>query len=234
MLMDATRHPGNGGAASSAPSPRLTLPHHSPASASATAGGKQPGPISAPISSGGAVSNVSGAPYPAPTVSQVPVLAANRTIAMKITASIRDKVHALGIGNALPLRLVWLWITCVQVVDDLGMTRTIKTSCRPGDLIKEVFNPLCQRSAEQISSRAREGRLRRLGADRGGGTMRKSDVTCPGCKSGYLRIELATRPGKQGEFRCRVCSHLLELFDGSREVAYRLTVQPSDLRPHPE
>jgi len=34
------------------------------------------------------------------------------------------------------------------------------------------------------------------------------------------------QPGKRGEFRCRVCNHLLELFDGSREVALRLTVVP--------
>jgi predicted Zn finger-like uncharacterized protein len=56
--------------------------------------------------------------------------------------------------------------------------------------------------------------------------MRKSDITCPKCKAGYRRIELATGPGKRGEFRCLVCNHLLELFDGSHEVAIRLTVQP--------
>jgi hypothetical protein len=58
----------------------------------------------------------------------------------------------------------------------------------------------------------------------------KSDVICPGCSAGYRRIELSTRPGKQGEFRCRVCNHLLELFDGSHEVAFRLTVQPAKYR----
>jgi len=57
--------------------------------------------------------------------------------------------------------------------------------------------------------------------------MRKSDMTCPECGAGYRRIELATRPGKQSEFRCRVCNHLLELFDGSCEVAIRLTVEPA-------
>jgi predicted Zn finger-like uncharacterized protein len=60
--------------------------------------------------------------------------------------------------------------------------------------------------------------------------MRKSDVTCPECRAGYRRIELATRPGKQGEFRCLVCDHVIELFDGSREVALRLTVQPAKYR----
>jgi hypothetical protein len=54
--------------------------------------------------------------------------------------------------------------------------------------------------------------------------MQKSDVTCPECSAGYRRIELATQPGKQGEFRCLVCDHLLEVFDGSREIALRLTV----------
>jgi hypothetical protein len=59
--------------------------------------------------------------------------------------------------------------------------------------------------------------------------MRKSDVTCPKCHAGYRRIEPATRPGKRGEFRCRVCDHLL-IFDGSREVALRLTVVPERVR----
>jgi predicted Zn finger-like uncharacterized protein len=60
--------------------------------------------------------------------------------------------------------------------------------------------------------------------------MRKSDVTCPECKAGYRRIELVTSPGTKGEFRCRICSHLLEFFDGSREVALRLTVPPEKYR----
>jgi hypothetical protein len=30
----------------------------------------------------------------------------------------------------------------------------------------------------------------------------------------------------QGEYRCLLCNHLLEVFDGSTEVAIRLTVQP--------
>jgi transposase-like protein len=60
--------------------------------------------------------------------------------------------------------------------------------------------------------------------------MRKSDVTCPKCHAGYRRIELATRPGMRGEFRCCVCDHLLERFDGSSEVALRLTVPPEKYR----
>lgn len=63
-------------------------------------------------------------------------------------------------------------------------------------------------------------------AKQDGISMRKSDVTCPNCRAGYRRIELLSRPGHRGEFRCLTCNHLLEVFDGSREVALRLTVQP--------
>jgi hypothetical protein len=60
--------------------------------------------------------------------------------------------------------------------------------------------------------------------------MRKSDVTCPKCNAGYRRVELMSRAGKTGEFRCLACNHLLEVFDGSHEVAIRLTVQPANRR----
>jgi predicted Zn finger-like uncharacterized protein len=56
--------------------------------------------------------------------------------------------------------------------------------------------------------------------------MRKSDLTCPGCNAGYRRIELVSIGGAKGEFRCLLCGHLLEVFDGSTEIALRLTVQP--------
>lgn len=56
--------------------------------------------------------------------------------------------------------------------------------------------------------------------------MKKSDIVCPKCHAGYRRIELASRPGAKGEFRCLLCDHVLEVFDGSTEVAIRLTVQP--------
>lgn len=56
--------------------------------------------------------------------------------------------------------------------------------------------------------------------------MRKSDVTCPKCHAGYRRIELASRPGAKGEFHCLLCGQVLEVFDGSTDVAIRLTVQP--------
>jgi transposase-like protein len=56
--------------------------------------------------------------------------------------------------------------------------------------------------------------------------MRKSDITCPNCNAGYRRIELTTRPGVKGEYRCLLCDQLLEVFDGITEIAIRLTVQP--------
>jgi hypothetical protein len=62
--------------------------------------------------------------------------------------------------------------------------------------------------------------------------MRTSDVICPKCHAGYRRIELMSKPGESGEFRCLSCNHLLEVFDGSHEVAMRLTVQPGLMRKH--
>jgi transposase-like protein len=59
--------------------------------------------------------------------------------------------------------------------------------------------------------------------------MRKSDVICPECSAGYRRIELASRAGTKGGFRCLVCDYLLENFDGSTEIALRLTVQPEKI-----
>ncbi|MGQ7368026.1 hypothetical protein ACTGXS_11125, partial [Streptococcus suis] len=56
--------------------------------------------------------------------------------------------------------------------------------------------------------------------------MKKSDVICPQCLAGYRRIELESKPGSAGGFRCLTCDHLLETFDGSVSVALRLTVQP--------
>ncbi len=59
--------------------------------------------------------------------------------------------------------------------------------------------------------------------------MKKSDVICPKCHAGYRRIELITQPGTKGEFRCLLCGQLLEVFDGSTDVALRLTVQPEKI-----
>jgi hypothetical protein len=60
--------------------------------------------------------------------------------------------------------------------------------------------------------------------------MKNDDVTCPDCRAGFRRIELSSRQGARGEYRCPICDTLLEEFDGSTEVAYRLTVQPARKR----
>ena len=56
--------------------------------------------------------------------------------------------------------------------------------------------------------------------------MKKSDLSCPVCHAGYRRIELSSRPGTKGEFRCLLCNEVLEKLDGSTDVPIRLTVQP--------
>jgi hypothetical protein len=56
--------------------------------------------------------------------------------------------------------------------------------------------------------------------------MKKSDVTCPKCHAGYRRVELASKKGTRGEFRCLARDEVLEVFDGSPDVAMRLTIQP--------
>jgi transposase-like protein len=60
-------------------------------------------------------------------------------------------------------------------------------------------------------------------------SMRKGDVICPRCNAGYRRIELASRSGRAGEFRCPLCDQVLEVFDGSSEIVYRITVAPEKL-----
>ena len=59
------------------------------------------------------------------------------------------------------------------------------------------------------------------------GSMKKGGVTCSECGAGFQRLELESAPATKGEFRCPVCGELLEKFDGSKFVAYRLTIQPS-------
>jgi hypothetical protein len=58
--------------------------------------------------------------------------------------------------------------------------------------------------------------------------MKKYDVTCLECSAGFQRLELISEPGATGEYRCLVCKQTLEFFDGSKFVAYRLTVHPLD------
>jgi DNA-directed RNA polymerase subunit RPC12/RpoP len=57
--------------------------------------------------------------------------------------------------------------------------------------------------------------------------MKKNDVTCHECGAGFRRLELQFAQGANGEYHCSACGELLEVFDGSKVVAYRLTVQPS-------
>jgi transposase-like protein len=59
--------------------------------------------------------------------------------------------------------------------------------------------------------------------------MKKGDIICPECNAGIRRIELHSRPGRPGEYRCPLCGHLLEVSDGSSDIAYRLTVAPAKL-----
>jgi transposase-like protein len=59
--------------------------------------------------------------------------------------------------------------------------------------------------------------------------MRKGDIICPECRAGLRRIELSSRKGHAGEFRCPLCDCVLEVSDGSTEIAYRLTVAPEKL-----
>jgi uncharacterized Zn finger protein len=56
--------------------------------------------------------------------------------------------------------------------------------------------------------------------------MKKSDITCSNCHAGYRRLELVSKKGTRGEFRCLLCDHVLEVLDGATDVSIRLTVQP--------
>jgi DNA-directed RNA polymerase subunit RPC12/RpoP len=57
--------------------------------------------------------------------------------------------------------------------------------------------------------------------------MKKGDVTCSECGAGFRRLELTSQSGTKGEYRCPACGEILEKFDGSALIAYRLTIQPS-------
>ena len=56
--------------------------------------------------------------------------------------------------------------------------------------------------------------------------MRKTDVTCANCGAGFRRMELWSRTGSEGEYRCPACDYLIETFDGSTLIGYRLTIPP--------
>jgi len=53
-----------------------------------------------------------------------------------------------------------------------------------------------------------------------------TEVMCSECKPGFCRVELWSSGGKKGEFHCLVCDQVLEVFNGTKLIAYRLTVRP--------
>ena len=56
--------------------------------------------------------------------------------------------------------------------------------------------------------------------------MKIGAAICSECHAGFSRVELDSAPGHEGEYRCPLCSSLLEKFDGNRLIAYRLTIIP--------
>jgi hypothetical protein len=57
--------------------------------------------------------------------------------------------------------------------------------------------------------------------------MKKADVICCECGAGFQRMELSSQPGKPGAYCCPACGQVLEQYDGSKLVAYRMTVVPT-------
>ena len=60
--------------------------------------------------------------------------------------------------------------------------------------------------------------------------MKVDDINCGDCNAGFRRIELSSRRGAPGQYRCPICDGLVEVLDGSNEVAYRLVVFPARKR----
>jgi hypothetical protein len=56
--------------------------------------------------------------------------------------------------------------------------------------------------------------------------MKKNDVTCS-CGASFRRLELWSETGDRGTYSCPVCDTPLEVIDGTKLIAYRLTVRPS-------
>ncbi len=56
--------------------------------------------------------------------------------------------------------------------------------------------------------------------------MKTGSAVCSECRAGFRRLELESEPGSKGEYRCPLCDNLLESFDGSMLIAYRLTIIP--------
>jgi hypothetical protein len=66
----------------------------------------------------------------------------------------------------------------------------------------------------------------RPAAQRAGAAHIGAIIICPKCKASYRRLEVASGRRTNGEHRCLLCHHILEVFDGSTEVAIHLTAQP--------
>ncbi|WP_249131245.1 MULTISPECIES: hypothetical protein [unclassified Bradyrhizobium] len=78
-----------------------------------------------------------------------------------------------------------------------------------------------------LSNLHRLGRVHaQLASRQGEKDVRKADVTCACCGAGFRRLELWSEPGAKGEYHCPVCDYLLEAFDGTNLIVYRLTIQP--------
>jgi hypothetical protein len=60
--------------------------------------------------------------------------------------------------------------------------------------------------------------------------MKKGDIICPNCSAGFRRMELSSLQDSEGEYRGPICSELLEHFDGSKRIEYRLMVMPIEVR----
>src|ERR1700759_4042519 len=61
----------------------------------------------------------------------------------------------------------------------------------------------------QNSAQRKPGVVERLLAKSIVAIMRRGDVICPQCKAGFRRIELASRKGVAGEYRCPLCQYLI-------------------------
>jgi len=59
----------------------------------------------------------------------------------------------------------------------------------------------------------------------------RGDIACPAraLQGGLSARGTCFAQGQPGTYHCKVCNSLLQEFDGSQEVAYRLTVHPSIL-----
>jgi hypothetical protein len=59
--------------------------------------------------------------------------------------------------------------------------------------------------------------------------MKKSDVFCSECGAGFSRLELWSQPGEKDEYHCPLCDRPLERFDGTKLIAYRLSIEPGTI-----